>query len=1386
MEFKYTRQGKMKKGSNDFQSLIITVLFLCICTLVYAQKSESNLIYKFSTAQGLSSNVIYTGLQDNKGFTWFATEEGLNKFDGKSFTHFDTTQCGYALSHNRTLAMGVAPERNIWAGTSDGLNIYDYRSDSIIKVRTNTSPLKLIYNDITSLWLSNDRSRIWLGTYGNGVNYFDWDKKQFFALLLPKIPGIAEPLQVMSLLEDDDSRLWIGTQQNGLYCYDLKQKTIKGYPLPEGGRFVRSIFQDSFRRIWIGTSKGCYIYNETSELPELVTYPESLVANSIGAINEDRNGKIWIGTEMFLMNFGVRSFSMDDQFIYKIINHGTSASRLNCPSINSIFADQDNNIWIGTAWGGVNMLQGTAPKFKLFSHDTESANSLPNSPVMAISPDRKNNLFVATMGTDDVGFCKINLQNGEITRLEADKKFPGYIYQSILYDTENNLWLGTYNKGLIKLDPNGTGFSQYLYNGLDAHSLWDNDVRCIFEGIDHTIWIGTSSGLTKYNRQTKSFLRIPLNATRKIGIRTIREDSNHTLWLGTYGAGVLTYHIHTQAVNEQPISPNPHIISDILIVKDSVYLATQGEGLFLHVINQKGNIIFNDSSGLASNYLNSIVKEKSGNLWIGNRKGIAKLNPKTREIQNFSSEDGIQNGEFSERSAAVLPDGNIAFAGFGGINVFDPGNVTKNDKCPPIIFTKLLIFNKQVTPLENKSKFSPLKENITLADKIELKYDMSVFTLEFMGINYNSNQKIQYAYFLEGSDKKWNYLGNQNSVTFRNLEPGEYTFQVKASSPDAVWSDSNIASILIIVRPPFWATGWAYLFYFVITGVFLYFVWAFLTIRIQTANRLRIERARREKDEELHQEKLQFFTNISHEFRTPLTLIIGPLEKMQFDEQNEERKLHFKLMLRNANRLLTMVNQLLDFRKTEKGQMKLKVQKADLFLCIKDILFSFEDLRKQKDIQLEFIQQGAVQFAWFDPEFLHKTLTNLLSNAFKFTPEKGQITVSAILLKDTLGHNEVEISVTDNGKGISPKDINSIFDRFYQGKEQSNVPQGSGIGLHLVKNLTELHHGAIEVHSTPGVETTFKITLPIEKSAYLVDEILNEAEKSSNNLPEEPGIEQQHTDIEIVKSGSTKAPKKRILVVEDNADIRSYISSILHSEYTIEEAENGKIGLEMLAIHDIDLIVTDLMMPVMDGIEMCKKVKSSIETNHIPLIMLTAKSDMENRMEGLNLGADSYITKPFHPQHLIIRVTKLIEMRELLKDRYSKKISLGGIQKLDTHAESPDELFMHKAIAIILDKMIESEFNGDALAHALNISRMGLHRKIKALTGQSTGELIRNIRLKKAGELLSIHNKNISEVCYEVGFNSPSYFTTCFTEAFKMTPTEYSKNHKKAVNGDHK
>lgn len=1359
---------------------IIMILFLAFSPL-NAQFAPSNYIFRYSSEQALSSNIIYSILQDNKGLIWIATEDGLNKFDGKNFTHFSVNSGRYSLSHNRTQTMLLAPDGNIWAGTSDGLNIYDYKADSIIQVNDTTKPMQLVYDDITYLTLNNSGSKVWIGTYGNGVNYYDWQLNKFGVLKLPVLKNVDDPKQVMTLLEDDNRRLWIGTQDNGLYRYSPDDNKLEHYQLSINGRFIRSIFQDSFRRIWIGTSKGCFVYNETTNLLESVSYPEALNNSSIGSIVEDKNGKIWIGTEYQLFNFSVRSFSLTEKFQYAGIYHGESVNRLSCPSINSIFVDRDNNVWIGTQWGGVNMLNGTPNKFVLHKHDSDNPYSLPNSPVNAICSIDTNTLIVATMGSNKTGICSFNITTGNVKPLPVDKKLRGYVYQTVILDSDNNLWVGTYNKGLLRMDKEGNNYMQFLSDINNEKTLHSNDVRTIFESKKGDIWLGTNGGLARINKKTNAISRVELNKTRTIGVRAICEDNTGKLWIGTYGSGVFTYTPATGVVVENALPLSPQVVTDLLVLKNTIYVASLGEGLKSYELTGELLKHYTTTNGLSSNYLSSLNSDNSGKIWIGSGKGISHLDPLTNEIVYFGSGDGIQGREFSERATLQLPNGQLVFAGFSGINIFNPLNVTKNDKCPMVVFTKLLVFNELTTPSEDKKKYSPIKDNISMADRITLKHNQSVFTIEFMGINYNANSKLQYAYFLEGSDKKWNYIGNQNNVTFRNLPAGHYQFNVKASSPDAVWDDSCMASIQIEVLPPIWASFWAYLIYSILSVIIIYYIWYFAKTRIQTANNLKIERAKREKDEELHQEKLQFFTNISHEFRTPLTLIIGPLEKMHEIETEVEKMSSIKLMIRNANRLLNMVNQLLDFRKAERGQMKLKVQEADILPLLHEIIQSFDELARQKNIDLSIDCPFEMLNVWFDSEFINKSLFNLLSNAFKFTPENGHIVLKIEVQYDTLGHKETVITLTDDGKGILAKDIHSIFDRFYQGEVQSAVQQGSGIGLHLVKSLIELHHGVIDVESTPGVSTCFRIILPNEESAYLKEEKIYTGKDSFNSEIYDKELlvsNSDNADVQKTKKSGLKN-QKQLLVVENNADIRTYIKNILGSAYEISEAENGKIGLEMALIHEYDLIISDIMMPEMDGIELCKQLKSSIETSHVPIILLTAKSGIDNRIEGLNTGADSYITKPFHPQHLTVRVGKLIELREKMKERFSKKISLNEIQKTaDSNIESPGEQFLQKAIKIILDKMMDTNFNGDALAVELCISRMGLHRKVKALTGQSTGEFIRNIRLKKAAELLRAQGLNVSEVCYDVGFSSPSYFTTCFTEVYKMTPTEYSRKFK--------
>jgi len=605
--------------------LFISVILLNIGFNLFSQKNEINIINKYTTEQGLSSNVIYSILQDKKGLIWVATEEGLNKFDGKSFTIYSVNRGRYSLSHNRAQTLYLAPDGNIWSGTSFGLNIYNYKSDSIIKVTTKTSPLKLVYDDITFITSSFDKSKTWIGTYGNGVNFFDWSKSRFYTLSLPKLPNVVPPKNVMSLLEDDNKRLWIGTQHNGLYRYDLQCKKLETFNLPDNSQFIRVIYQDSFRRIWIGTSKGCYLYNETTNQLELINYPAGLKTTFIGIIKEDRNGKLWIGTELFLMNFSVRSFSLTEKFSYQVINQGESVTSLNCASINALYADVDNNVWIGTAWGGLNMLKGAQTKFKLIRHESE--NSLPNSPISAISSDKDGNLFVGTEGTDKIGIGLMSLQNYEVKELGIDKKFPKVVYQCMLYDSQNNLWLGTYNNGLIKTNKNGTSFKQYLSDSHNLNSIQNNDVRCVFEAKDGTVWVGTGNGFSRFNREKQQFERILLHRDM-LTVRCIRETGDETLWIGTYGEGLITYNYRTKKLNMNPTPFKIDVVSDILIYGDNICAATQGQGLVIFNKKTRRYHFYKETDGLPTNYLKTLTRDKKAGYGSHQQKACQNLNLK--------------------------------------------------------------------------------------------------------------------------------------------------------------------------------------------------------------------------------------------------------------------------------------------------------------------------------------------------------------------------------------------------------------------------------------------------------------------------------------------------------------------------------------------------------------------------------------------------------------------------------------------------------------------------------------------------------------------------------------------------------------------------------------
>ena len=765
-----------------------------------------------------------------------------------------------------------------------------------------------------------------------------------------------------------------------------------------------------------------------------------------------------------------------------------------------------------------------------------------------------------------------------------------------------------------------------------------------------------------------------------------------------------------------------------------------------------------------------ILEDEHENLWLSTNKGISKFNPITGLFRNYDVRDGLQSNEFNQGAYHQSKSGNMFFGGINGITKFHPDSVKDNPHIPPIVITDFQLFNKPVLiGIDTSNNRSILKKSITETEEIELFYDDNVISFEFAALDFHIPEKNKYAFIMEGFDRDWTYTdANRRFVTYTNLDPGVYTFRVKGSNNDGVWNEKGTA-LKIIITPPWWATWWAYTLYGLFAVVLFSTSTRFYLNRQRLRHQLELELEHSEKLEEVNQMKSRFFANISHEFRTPLTLILGPTESIIKDTSKEEIKKKAGTIKRNANRLLNLINQLLDLSKLEAGKLKLKASCGNIVSFVKGIAMSFESVGERRDILLKMKTTNNEIEVYFDKEKMEKILTNLFSNAFKFTPEGGKITVVINERDDKF----VEIKVKDTGIGIPEKELPKLFDRFYQvDSSHTREREGTGIGLALTKELVELHRGSIKVESKEGKWTEVTVTLPLGKEHLLPDEIV-EADES----PDEKKIlveeEDTLTSLQLEKPLPEDFDKDKtiILVVEDNADVREFIKESLEGEYQVEEAVNGEQGVRKAESIIPDLIVSDIMMPKMDGYDLTKKLKNDEKTSHIPIILLTAKTEQESKLEGLATGADDYLVKPFDTEELLIRIKNIINTRRKLHKKFSKGeyiLPRGEEKKL----RSIDEHFMNKVIEVIEQHISEEEFSIEEFGNEVGMSRSQLHRKLKALSGKSASRYIRSVRLTRAKTMIIDQKGNISEIAYSVGFSSPAYFTKCFKDEYGYPPSD--------------
>lgn len=1339
-------------------------LFLGIFLLsIYSSGTQvvNNLNFDFfSQENGLSNNQIHCIHQDSKGWMWFGTSQGVCRFDGYKFTAFkNNPEDSTSLKGNLVRTIFEDRKGQLWIGTEyGGLNQFNREKENFHHYFCSGSQ-PLLNNATVTAIQEDSNGNLWVGT---STHLYKMEGENKITLIKPaNLDSLPEYIRVIET--DPTGKIWLGTN-NGIYVYNPDNNNINKIILtrnPTLNQEIWAIYSDQDGTIWVGTyANGLFTVNSsTLEAVQMTLDSENDRSQTVRAIAKDRNGKYWIGTRGGLYIYektkGTTAFYYHDEREPKsLVNN----------SIQCIFHDLKGDVWIGTR-NGINFLIEERQNIQGYKSMPGDDHYLNSSEIYTFWVDPKGDVWA---GTESGGINILNRKTGRfrymLPRKGDSNSLSRNCIKALLDDGKNNLWIGTFLGGIDVLNLQTGSFKHYRNNPADRTTLSDNRVWAFLRDSNNDIWVGTSSGLDKFDPATGSFTHFK-NLVDGLQVNWLAEDSDQTLWIGA--SDLILYTPKNQKITRIQVSTR-YMLHDS---KNRYWLATnRGLALFS---KEKGIVkYYSEKNGLSNNQTLSILEDDEHFLWITTTNGLSKFDPESERFHNFSLKNGFQNNQFTYGAAYKTTAGELLLGTISGFNIFNPTKIKSGDYFPPIVLTDLKIFNKSVKIGNQKNDV--LTKSISETEKINLKYEQNSITIDFASFDYATSLGNQYSYFLKGFDKDWNEPSDNRSAIYTNLDPGEYTFLVKTVSIDRKESNQGPA-LKIVVLPPFRETWWFRSLVFILLATLIYLLISFLLYKEKLKNDLRLERLNARKLHELDMMKLRFYTNISHEIRTPLTLILGPLEKMRSNTiPEQEIKGHVEVMHRNASQLHQLINQLLDFRKLETGNLKLAMGCGDLVAFLADIVGSFDKYAEEKEIILKFNSLKKEIITNFDADKLGKIMNNLLSNAFKFTGKGGKITVNLSLIfesqegeqsSDSTENRMIEITVKDSGIGISESNLEKIFNRFFQ-VDDGIKQTGTGIGLALTKELVKLHNGAISVQSKPGKGSKFTIHLPYE-------EMVNEqAVKMANheNQPEQTEIQ----PIDEPGNDGLSAGRKIMLLVDDNADVRYFIKSHFNFIYQVLEAGSGMDGWNIALKTIPDIIISDVMMPDIDGFELCRKIRKDERTSHIPIILVTALNSREHEIEGLSYGADDYITKPFDLVILQTKVENILSVRKSLKQRYTKEMLL---QPKNIILHSPDERFLQKAIEVVENNISDPDLDIERFATEIGVSRMQLYRKLDALTEMTVKEFVRNIRLKRAAQLLVQKKLNISEIAFAVGFRDLSHFRKCFKLEFGMSASEYVDAH---------
>ncbi|WP_148366844.1 two-component regulator propeller domain-containing protein [Bacteroides sp.] len=1368
---------------------IASTLFLSLLSILQLT-AQSHSVKKLGIEQGLSNNYVVSITQDKQGFLWFATEEGLNKFDGTRFITYyknDLPHNNQGITGNELNRVYADSKRPIiWIATQrDGLNAYNYDEQTFTAYQHNPeNPHSLITNDVTDISPSTQNDDgLWVSTYYRGIEYLNINNGQFTHYNRSTVPSLPSN-QTWTVLDGGDNNLYIGHVGSGFSIFSLKDKSVKnfqnetGNPTSLPGNDVFCIIKDANGNIWLGTNNGLALYNAAND--NFITFRNNkndkyaTLCSRILSIRQLKDNRLWIASELngiAILNLKQGMFLSPEELSIEYIQEGDDSRSLSNASARCIFQDSFDNIWIGTWGGGINFISSKPPLFTTLSYSPipNNENSLNNKVASSLCMDRQGRIWI---GTDGGG---INVFEGE-KRIAIYKKESGDIPSNFilasLQDSKGNLWFGSYQGGISYYDSRNKRFRSISLMGQS-----NLDVRTIYEDAQHNIWVGYSGGIVVLNPLTMKIIQHYNTDNSELHsdfIRSIAQDEKGRFWIGTFGDGLGIYTPNLQKIKTftQRDGFCSNTINQIIQDKQKRMWIGTGEGLVCFLSTDELNYkTYQRKDGLINTNICAITEDKKGNIWFSNNKGISCYVTNKGCFYNYDHSDDVPAGSFSSSCVTQSKNGQIYFGSINGVCCFNPDITMNEQPAPAAVVTEMKILGR-LSNLENNDMII----NLSKGQNVELSHAQNSFGLTFNVQNYSLVNQVEYVYMLKGLENSWYTVNENNSVTFRNIPPGKYEFLIKARIHNQKWPE-EATSLTIRINPPLWLTWWAKLIYILVSISITYLILHAYKKKLDLESLYTLEKKNHEQEQELNQERLRFYTNITHELRTPLTLILGPLEDMQKEASLPAKQAQkLSVIHQSALRLLNLINQILEFRKTETQNKKLCVSKGNIAPLIYEIGLKYKELNQNTKIDFRIQIEKEEMFLFFDKEIITIVLDNLISNAIKYT-EQGCVTLS---LHQTM-RNEVaytEIKVSDTGYGISAEALPHIFDRYYQ-ESSKHQASGTGIGLALVKNLVTLHEGEIRAESIQNEGSTFYISL-------LTDNIYPNALHADSTEPVQEEMN-QNTELEYSQEATLDTSKPILLIVEDNEEIQKYIVESFTDSFEVITANNGEEGKQQALSRIPDIVVSDIMMPVMDGITLCKQLKDDVRTSHIPIILLTAKDSLQDKEEGYEVGADSYLTKPFSASLLRSRINNLLDSRKKLVAQFQAQSTPGSqidlSEKRIVIAEALSKLdneFIEKITLLIEENLSSEKIDINYLSDKMCMSGSTLYRKMKALTGLSTNEYIRKVKMENAERLLLEGKFNISEIAYKVGMNSTGYFRQCFKEEFGVSPSDYLKQIKQS------